>query len=147
MGNKKKLLNDMMALTKAQTPVIKIGSLDELEKLIAEKQRLIELIDKLDAEFGVHLEKLKAAAGIKKLDELDATRFPAAKQLKRATSEVLELVREISDTEKINSVKGKELLEQLGSQINKINQGKIINNAYNKPNIAGGSSFFVDKKK
>jgi hypothetical protein len=44
-------------------------------------------------------------------------------------------------------VKSNKLLEQLGSQIQKINQGKKINNAYNSQNAAGASSFFLDKKK
>jgi len=143
---KKQLLTEMLKLTNAQTPVIKEGSLDELQKLIEEKQKLIDQIDKLDIGFSNYLEQLKAATGVSKLEEIDVSRYPGAIQLKQATAEVLEIVREISGIEKVNSEKSKELLKQLGSQIQRINQGRKINNAYSKPKPAGTPSFFMDKK-
>ena len=147
LGKKKQMLHEMLELTKAQTEVIAAESLDKLQKLVEDKQSVIDRIDELDDEFTGHMEKLKSAVGINKLEDIDVSRFPEAKRLKQAVSEVLDLVREISGIEKINSVKSKKLLEQLGSQIQKINQGKKINNAYNRQNAAGATSFFLDKKK
>jgi predicted nuclease with TOPRIM domain len=147
LGKKKQLLQEMLTLTKAQTPVIAADSLDKLQKLVEDKQGLIDRINELDDEFTAYMDKLKSAVGISKLDDIDISRFPAAVRLKQGVSEVLDLVREISDVEKINSVKSNKLLEQLGSQIQKINQGKKINNAYSSQNAAVTSSLFLDKKK
>ncbi|MGI6668012.1 MAG: hypothetical protein ACOX4M_00685 [Acetivibrionales bacterium] len=72
--------------------------------------------------------------------------FPQAEKLKEITGEILSLISGISEAEKANAVKCKELLEQLGSKIREINQGKKINKAYNSP-PPGVASFFVDKKK
>ncbi len=146
LDKKQLLLKDMLALTQAQTPVIKAEALDELERLINEKQQKIESIDKLDEEFSVYYERLKATANVKKLDDIDARAFPGAKALKERIGEILELVSNISQIEKSNNDKSKELHEQLGSQIKKINQGKRINNAYN-PAPPNSTAFFVDKKK
>ena len=147
LTRKKQLLGDMLDLTKTQTGVIAAGTLDELQKLIDEKQQRIDEIDKLDADFKVYFESLKIAFGINKLNELNAAGNPQARQLKQITSEVLELVVEISAVEKVNSEKSKRLLDELGTQIKNVNQGKKINNAYSKPASANPSSFFMDKKK
>ena len=144
---KKMLLAEMLELTRNQTPAIEEGSLDKLQKLIEEKQSRIDEIDRLDTEFKTCMEKLKSAAGVKELGELDASRFPGASELKQATAEVMSLVEKISSVEKINNAKSKELLEKLGSQIKRLNQAKKLSNAYNRPDAAGPSSFFVDKKK
>ena len=78
---------------------------------------------------------------------MDVHADPRAKQLKHITSEVIELIGEISSIEKVNSEKSKKLLEELGSQIKKVNQGKKINNAYSKQPADVSSSFFLDQKK
>jgi hypothetical protein len=147
LGRKKELLGDMLELTKAQTDVIAAGTLDKLEQLVHEKQLKIDEIDKLDADFGVYFESLKSAFNINRLSELDVHADPRAKQLKHITSEVIELIGEISSIEKVNSEKSKKLLEELGSQIKKVNQGKKINNAYSKQPADVSSSFFLDQKK
>jgi hypothetical protein len=144
---KRALLAEMLELTREQTPAIEEGSLDKLQKLIEEKQKRIDGIDRLDAEFTAHMEKLKATAGVKDLSELDAARFPGARELKHATAEIMSIVEEISSVEKINSAKSKELLEKLGAQVRRLNQAKKLSNAYNKPDAAGAPSFFMDKKK
>jgi 5'-3' exonuclease len=146
LDRKKQLLGDMLELTKAQTDVIAEGTLDKLKQLVDEKQSKIDQIDKLDADFGVYFESLKAACKINKLSELDVSAYPGAKRLKQITSEVIGLVGEISGVEKVNSEKSKKLLDELGSQIRKVNQGKKINNAYaRKPNTP--ASLFLDQKK
>ncbi|NLK86248.1 MAG: flagellar protein FlgN [Clostridiaceae bacterium] len=147
LDRKKQLLSDMLELTKAQTDVIAEGTLDKLKLLIDEKQTKIDEIDKLDADFSVYFESLKLAFGINKLSELDVYADPRAKQLKQITSEVMDLIGEISSIENINSEKSKKLLEELGSQIKKVNQGKKINNAYSAQPADTPSSFFLDQKK
>lgn len=147
LDKKKKLLGDMLELTRAQTDVIAEGTLDKLKLLVDEKQQKIDEIDKLDADFGVYFEALKAAYNIDRLSELDVNDDPRAKRLKQITAEVIELIGQISSIEKVNSEKSKKLLEELGSQIKRMNQGKKINNAYGRQPADVSSSFFLDQKK
>lgn len=146
LDKKYQLLMEMLLLTEAQTSAINLPSLDILQKLVEEKQQKIDAIDKLDEEFRVYFERLKMTTKVKKLENMDTSAFPGAKQLKDKTGEILALVSRISEVEKQNSAKSNELLTQLGSQIKKINQGKKINNAYN-PAPTNTASFFLDKKK
>jgi hypothetical protein len=89
--------------------------------------------------------------GISHLNQLEEAKLEnsaseGAKQLKAMTAEVLDLIRSISEIEKVNSQKSDKLLEQLGNEIKKINQGKKANNAY-KPGPVKAPSYFLDKKK
>lgn len=143
---KKELLKEMLVLTDGQTAAIKSEALDALNKLIEEKQKRIDSIDKLDEEFSGYLEGLKSTAKVKSIDEIDSAAYPKAKQLRDETGEVMTLIKRISDIEKINSDVSKELLEKLGSEIKKVNQGKKINQAYN-PNSPSAPSYFIDNKK
>ncbi|NLB79985.1 MAG: flagellar protein FlgN [Clostridiaceae bacterium] len=146
LDKKRQLLEDMLALTQAQTQVITAETLDKLKELIDEKQEKIEAIDMLDEEFSVYFERLKTTANVKKLGDIDAKLFPGAKRLKERTGEILKLVDSISEIEKSNNHKSKKLHEELGSEIKKINQGKRINNAYN-PSPSNPTAYFLDKKK
>jgi uncharacterized protein YdiU (UPF0061 family) len=146
LKNKQNLLREMFDLTQAQANVIKSETLSVLQKFIEEKQIRIDAIDKLDEEFSVYMERLKTTAKVKSLEELNASVYPAAAQLRGITGEILELIKKISDTEKINSSKSKELLNNLGGEIRKINQGKKVNKAYS-PEPVNAPSYFVDKKK
>lgn len=146
LEKKKLLLADMLTLTEAQASEIKTDRLDKLQRLVEEKQRKIDEIDKLDEKFELYMEKLKKAAGIERLEDMDTSTLPQAGMLKEITGEILALVSRISEAEKVNGEKCKELLEQLGARIKKINQGKKISSAYNSA-AADTSSFFVDKKR
>lgn len=146
LQKKKVFLQGMLVLTEAQSGTISEDGLDRLQKLIEEKQLKIDAIDKLDGEFNVFFQRLKTSIKIKSLEELDITGIPAAKQLKSITGEVMEIISQIGELERQNSEKSKKLLNFLGSEIKKINQGKKVNNAYAPP-PTGIPSYFIDKKK
>ena len=143
---KRALMNELLELTRDQSGLIQSDTLDALRRLIEEKQSRIDNIDRLDEEFGVYMERLKMTAGVKSLDELDVKAFPAAAALKIVTGEILGLIKEISGLEKQNSEKSKELLSNIGAEIQKLNRGKIINKAY-APGPINAPSYFLDKKK
>ena len=151
LQKKKVLLLDILTMTKAQTEAIAEDSLDNLNNLINSKQLKIDEIDKLDEDFGTCCSSLKSTLGISNLDQLDAAKLggaasEGAKQLKGLTAGILDVIRSISDIEKVNSQKSNKLLEQFGNEIKKINQGKKANNAY-KPGYVSAPSYFLDKKK
>jgi hypothetical protein len=146
LRKKELLLKDMLYLTESQTDAIQSEALDTLRKLIDKKQQKIDAINKLDDEFNIYFERLKAASNVKKLEDLDASKFIGAKGLKEATAGILAVAGRISETEKLNSQKSAELKKKLGEQISRINQSKKVNNAYN-PESYNTPSYFLDRKK
>lgn len=140
------LLRSILSLTKAQYSHINEDSVEKLQKLIDEKQHVIDDINKLDDEFDIYFSRLKTNLKINSLDELNAAGIEGAKHLKEITAEIINLIMEISEMEKENRQKSKELLDILGEEIKKINQGKKVSATYtSKPiNIP---AYFIDKKK
>ena len=140
------LLRAILSLTQAQSSEIKEDSIGELQKLIDEKQHVIDDINILDEEFNVYFTRLKTTLKINSLDELNAAGIESAKHLKEITAGIINLVSEISEIEKTNNDKSKELLGKLGGEIKKINQGKKVNTTYaSKPGST--PAYFIDKKK
>lgn len=145
-GKKKVLLQGLLELTEAQTKAINEEDIDQLNKLIDQKQLRIDDISKLDEEFGVYFARLKMSQKVSSLDELDMTGVRGAKELKATTSNLVQLITSISIIEKQNSEKSNKLLIELGSEIKKINQNKKVNNVYS-PIQVKTPSYFIDKKK
>jgi len=148
---KKALFGEILALTQAQTDVITEDGLDSLKELINKKQLKIDSIDKLNEEFEIYYSRLKDTLGISDMQQLDTAKLSGealtgAKRLKALTAEIMDVIRQISEIEKVNSKKSIDLREQLGNEIKKINQSKKVNNAYN-PEPYNAPSYFLDKKK
>lgn len=148
---KKALLNEILELTQAQTGVITEEGLDSLNELINKKQLKIDSIDKLNEEFEIYYSRLKSTFGISNLEQLDTAglgeaAYAGARRLKALTAGIMDVITQISEIEKANSKKSNDLLERLGKEIKRINQGKKVNNAYN-PVPYNTPSYFLDKKK
>ncbi len=140
------LLQEILHLTRAQTSVITEDGIDELNRLVDQKQLKIDDMTGLDEEFGVYFNRLKSSQKVSSLDELELSGVEGAKALKELTGEILKIIGEISEIEQINSLKSKTLLDKLGGEIRKINQGKKVNTAYT-PVQMKAPSYFIDKKK
>ena len=140
------LLRSILSLTQAQSSQINEDSIEELQKLIDEKQHVIDDINKLDEEFSVYFSRLKTTLKINSLDELNAAGVEGTRHLKEITAGIINLITEISEIEKANDDKSKEVLGKLGGEIKKLNLGKKVNTMYaSKP--ANTASYFIDKKK
>jgi hypothetical protein len=146
LQRKENLLQDILALTEAQTSTITEEGLDNLHILINEKQAKIDEIERLDKDFSETLQCFKNAAGINNLEELDPAKVTGARILKERTTGIMGAIEKITAVEKHNSAKGKELLDNLGKEIKKLNQGKKVNQAY-VPKPQQMPSYFFDKKK
>jgi len=140
------LLRSILSLTQAQSSQINEDSIEELQKLIDEKQHVIDDINKLDEEFSVYFVRLKTTLKINSLDELNAAEVEGTRHLKEITAGIINLITEISEIEKTNDDKSKEVLGKLGGEIKKINQGLKVNSTYS-PRPANTASYFIDKKK
>lgn len=145
-GKKLELLQQMLVLTRRQSEIINEDGIDTLEKIVEGKQKLIDEINKLDEAFDVYFSRLKSALKVKSLDEIRGTQLKGVKQLQDTIGQITDLIKEISGIEKINNIKAKSLLQSLGNEIKKVNQGKKMNSAY-RPVPTQVPSYFIDKKK
>lgn len=146
LGKKLIFLKDILSLTRDQETSIGEENIDGLEKLIDAKQEKIDAIDKLDEEFSVYFQRLKTVLKVDSLSELNASGIAGAKELKLTVSEVVEVISAIEVLEKKNNVSAKKLLDSIGGEVRKLNQGIKFNRAY-IPAPMQTTSYFIDKKK
>lgn len=140
-------LQDMVLLTMAQSEAINEDGLEGLQKLIDDKQKKIEDINKIDEDFNVYFTRLKQQFKINSLSELKAPNIKGVKELQQLIKQIMDLLNEINAIEKQNSDKARKLLDNLGSQIKRINEGKRVSSAYSTDPSSRPPSYFIDKKK
>lgn len=143
---KYKYLEDMLKLTEQLSAVMTEEGMDTLEKLIADRQAVIEKVDKLDEEFNVYFSRLKHELKVNSLDELKDTNIKGLRELKDVVAKIMDILKEMSQIDKKNNDEAKKLFDSLGTEIKKINQGKMVNTAY-YPKQVQTESYFIDKKK
>lgn len=143
---KYKLMSELLVLTREQSFTINEEGLDELDKLIAQKQTIIDEMSALDEEFDICFRELKSMLNINSLDELQGSGIKGIKELQETISKIMEVVKETIDLEKENRDKVKSLLDAFGNEIKKLNQGKRASSAYN-PGPIQSPSYFIDRKK
>ncbi|HPD01285.1 MAG TPA: flagellar export chaperone FlgN [Acetivibrio sp.] len=146
-SKKDSCLNEILRLTMAQSEAIKEDGLEVLQKLIDDKQRKIEEINKADEDFNVYLTRLKQKLGISRLDEINNPGIKGVKELQEIISRIIKLVGKISEIENQNIERANNLLNDFGSNIKRINEGKRANNAYNNAYSLNAPSYYIDKKK
>jgi flagellar biosynthesis/type III secretory pathway chaperone len=146
LDKKFKLMNGLLKLTEEQAGIISEDSLDQLGRIIAQKQKIIEAVDKLDEEFNVYFDRLKEKLNVDSLEQVKVSDIKGADRLKESVSRILEVVRAASDIDRKNSEKANKLINGLSSSIQKIAGGKKAASAY-KPSPAQLPSYFIDKKK
>jgi predicted transcriptional regulator len=146
-SKKDSCLNEILHLTIAQSEAIKEDGLEDLQKLIDDKQRKIEEINKADEDFNVYFTRLKQKLGIGRLDEINNPEIKGVKELQEIIARIMKLVGKISEIENQNINRANNLLNDFGSNIRRINEGKRVNNAYNNVSSINAPSYYIDKKK
>ena len=146
-NNKYVLLEGLLKLTLQQADVINEDSIEALEELVDEKQKLIDQISRIDEGFNTCFSALKKELGINSLDELQRCSPPVnMKELQAAVGKIMELLTSIAELEERNGRKAKELFDSMELEIKKINTLKKAASAYNPPPVQS-VSHFIDKKK
>jgi predicted GTPase len=140
-------MNDILDLTKNQESVITEDTFNNIEEIINQKQALIDAINKLDENFDVYYTRLKTTLGVSNLENVPASQVPGVAELKKTINSIFEIMEKIKQLEKENKAKADLLLNNLGQQIKKVNQGKLINNSYNGIYKQPQSSYYFDTKK
>lgn len=146
LEKKKSLFHELLSLTEKQTEVICEDKLEELQRLVDEKQIKIDAAVKLDDDFQVYFRRLKSELRLDSLDELRASQVEGAARLKDLTAVIIGLAEKISFLEKANNTSAKSLLNKLGGEVRKVSEGRRINSAYT-PGPVSAPSYFIDKKK
>ncbi len=142
LENKLSLLAGILELTKQQAESFKPDALDQLEKIIADKQALIDKINHLDEEFGTLFTQLKGEYDFVNLGQAEASGFG---ELREKIKAVTDLISEIHSYEESNSKKAKELMERIKDDLRRFNQGRKMTDAYKQtPSIT--KSYFIDRK-
>jgi len=146
LDRKLKLMNTLLKLTEEQAGLINEDGLDQLGRVIAQKQKIIEAVDKLDEEFSVYFDMLKEKLDVTSLEQVKASDIEGADRLKESVSKILEVARAASEIDRENREKADKLMEELSGSIKKIAGGKRAASAYN-PSPIQMPSYFIDKKK
>ncbi len=146
LRKKYKLLTDILHLTGSQTNAINNEEFETLEKLIHDKQVRINCIEPLDKRFNTIFLELKTKLNIESMEQLKNKNINGIKDLKEATSRILEIIAEISVLEKQNNGIMLKLMEKNMNEIKNIAQGKKALSAYTSYSF-NSPSYYIDKKK
>lgn len=141
---KNQLINEMYNFTKGQKEEIKKEDMDNLNKILDNKDNLIKEINKLDRTFLTIFSQIKKDENIENIDELDVQLYPNLKELKDIVTEISSTLVAISllDEENNNNIKKK--IEETKMELRKVKDGQRAYKGYNVP-MTG--SILIDEKK
>lgn len=144
---KEQNLLGILKFTQLQTDAIEANDFEKLNNYIEEKQKLIDVIDKLDFQFNEKFKLLKVDLGVNSLDELNGlVGIEPIREVRIKVGRIHMLIEQILSIEKENSVKAKKERDDIKNKIHEISSGKKLVSAYElKPSSSGGA--FFDKKK
>jgi len=146
IDKKKQLFDNIMDITLEQKKDIDENAANNIEKLVNQKQSVIESIDEIDKSFSEKFNLLKKQLKINTLEEIDFSKYPEMKNLKRKVVEITAMAQDIMIIEESNKKKLVSIISGLKNEIKQINQGKKSIKAYEKPNI-NNDGIYIDKKK
>ncbi|MBS4538134.1 flagellar export chaperone FlgN [Clostridium sp. D2Q-11] len=145
LDNKNILLDDFYRLTLAQKKLIEDTDMEKLNRLVNNKEKIIQNIDKLDAEFVEKFNEVKNKYGITDLTELNVERIYLLR-LQEVTKKCNDKMMEIAELDKKNSENMKSKFDNVKTKLREIKRGKTTTNKYyNKSASTGG--YFIDSKK
>lgn len=140
-------IREILRLTEEQCAVITEDNLEDLQKIIDLKQKQMDITDENDAAFDIYFTRLKSVLGVESMEDVKMSKLNGAAELKQIITSIYEIIKQIQLIEKQNFDKANKLLEHLGQEIKKVNQGKIANNGYNIGGKPPPQSYYFDKKK
>ncbi len=146
---KKDYLNEMLLITKEQQRVIEQNEMDQLNKLIDEKQSRIDAINSIDEQFQDNFSKLKKEFNINDIGDLIGTVCDEEmRELKKEISEIMAVIEDIKKVEKENSLKLSGQKKEIAQKLQEIKRNRLAANKYfnTKFSVPPNPAFF-DKKK
>lgn len=147
LSNKKlALIEELLLFTRSQRDIIQDGRFEEMDSVIAEKQRRMDAVDKLDEQFVVYSSRLKSALSIASLEELPKFKLPGTAELKACVTKIHSVLSDIKALEDENNTRVKAELKDTREKINHSNAFKKVTGAY-YPVKNEIPSYYFDKKK
>ncbi|HYE83648.1 MAG TPA: flagellar export chaperone FlgN [Clostridia bacterium] len=146
LEKKKQLFDEIMVVTLEQKKDIEENKAENIEKLVGNKQSLIDSIDKIDKVFSDRLNMLKKGLGINSLEDADFTKYPMLKALKLKVGEIVVLAQKIMEIENYNKEKLTLIMNGLKAEMKQMSIGKRSIKAYDKPAVYN-DGIYIDKKK
>jgi len=145
LDNKNMLLDDFYRLTLAQKKLIEDTDMEKLNRLVNNKEKIIQNIDKLDVEFVEKFNEVKDKYNITDLTELNVEKIYLLR-LQEVTKKCNDKMMEIAELDKKNSENMKSKFDDVKTKLREIKRGKTTTNKYyNKGQSTGG--YFIDSKK
>lgn len=141
---KLKNLEDLKVLTEKQGEVIFEEKLDKMDDLLEKKSNLMREVDKLDKEFLIKYEDLKKEENISSLEELDESRYPELKDLKKVVEAITKKLQEIYEIDQVNTKELNKQFESIKAELKHIKGGKIARKGYGQQS---SGSILIDEKK
>ena len=146
-SHKKQRLQSILNMTKMQSQAIEQNDMNLLTSCIQEKQRHIDAIDALDAQFGsIYDEDIKTRLANGSFSNRSLGEQQLYTELQTVISRVQELVKAIGELEKVNKFKAQNAMNDLKQKISHIQAGKRGYSAYNRPH-AFSDGIYIDQKK
>lgn len=138
------LLNKMHNITKEQKEEIEREDMENLNRIMDQKDSLMKKIDELDLSFITIFSQIKKEHSIESIDELSLEKYPNLAELKEGVKEVSSTLMTLSLMDERNTQAIKERLEQTKTELKKLKEGKKAYKGYNPPM---NGSMLIDEKK
>ena len=146
IDQKAELFSKIMEVTLEQKKDIEENAANKIEKLVSQKQSVIDSIDEIDKSFSERFNLLKKQLKVNTLEEVDFTKYPELRNLKLKVEEIMSIAQEIMHIEESNKKKLTAIMNDLKKEIKQINVGKKSIKAYENP-IINNDGIYIDKKK
>ncbi|WP_053955796.1 flagellar export chaperone FlgN [Inediibacterium massiliense] len=130
---KESALRELLDLTIAQETLIKQGSIEEVLEKIEQKQNKIHQIQKIDITFLSSYHQMKEILQVESLEEIDVSKYPTLKNLKRIIKDITDLLKKIDELDKRNVDQMQNDFKQLKEEMKKLKakqQGSKIASTY-----------------
>ncbi len=139
------LIKGLYDITLKQGDIIEKTDTTSLEQMIERKQALMDKADKLDEQFDVYFQRVKAVLGISSFEAVVASKLVGALRLRELIQEILRIIADMMKLEEQNKASANIALNGLSMEIKNVNTNKKFTRAYS-PTLPSQPSLFIDKK-
>lgn len=147
LGVKKlQLLKEVWDLTEKLAQHCVEDQLIELQRLLDERQKHIDIINMLDKNFEEKSKAIKEKFNIEFLDQINLNLYPKARELKKVREDINNYLKRIRSLDDENRKVMEELFQATKMELRKIRQGKTANRLYQYEFSGSGGTFFDTKK-
>ncbi|MCQ4925573.1 flagellar protein FlgN [Tissierella carlieri] len=140
---KKDILIQILRLTTTQAGTIENDNIDNLSKILIQKEKLMEEIDILDRDFLSLYNDIKSEEGIDNLEKINIEKYANIKSLKEIVTEINTILNDISMIDRNNTIKMKSNVDRIKSDLKQV---KEVKRAYKGYNYEAVESILIDEK-